>query len=115
MYRRQSNLSSILNTRIEVWYNATAKTKNKLGQYPIEPTMYKTLWAAVIPQTGSLLNGRAAQIALTRTTHKFIIRFDDSITADMWIMLNGKRYDIIYALDPYNNHERTEIFTEVIL
>lgn len=113
MYRKQSNLSSMLNTRIEIWHNTTVK--NELGQRSFQPALFKKMWAGIIPQTGSLLNGRAADIALTRTTHKFITRFDSSVTSDMWIIHNGKRYDIIYVLDPYSNHERNEIFAEVVL
>jgi hypothetical protein len=33
----------------------------------------------------------------------------------MWLIIDGKRYNILYTMDPYLNHERLEIFTEVVI
>lgn len=115
MLRRTNQLSTELTKRVEVWHNTRSAEKNRLGQYPIEPVLYRTLYAAIIPQTGSLLSGRAADTTLSRTTHKVKIRYRNDITPDMWIMYQGVRYDILYILDPNLNHERLEIFCEVKL
>lgn len=106
------SLSSRLNQRAEIWKNGISATKDALGQYPQEDQPVATVWAGAIPQTGSMLSGRAAETQLTRTTHKVIIRYRTDLTADMWLMIGGVRYDILYILDPYLAHERLEIFCE---
>lgn len=115
MYRKNKNLSSILRQKVELWGNRKSEERNRLGQYEIAPQQIKEVWAAVIPQTGSLLQGRAADTTLSRTTHKIIIRYDEAIREDMWFIIEGKRYDILYILNPYLNNERLEIFAEVIV
>ena len=107
------SLSSHLNQRAEIWKNGVSDTKDALGQYPQKDQLVATVWAGVVPQTGSLLSGRAAETQLTRTTHKVIIRYRKDVTADMWLMIGGARYDILYILDPYLRHEWLEIFCEV--
>lgn len=71
------------------------------------------MWASVIPQTGSLLSGRAAETQLSRTTHKVVIRYRNDIKPDMWLMIGGQRYNILYILDPFLKHVSLEIFCEV--
>ena len=71
------------------------------------------LWCAVIPQTGSLLKGRAGETELAKTTHKIVIRYRPGVTADMWMEVYGERYDILYVMDPYNDHTTLELFCEV--
>ena len=107
-------LSSILNRRIEVWHREKSTEKNRLGQYPVEDKVYATVWAGIVPQTGSLLKGRSADTTLSKTTHKIILRYRDDITTDMWFVYRGQRYDILYIMDTSLNHERLEIFCEVL-
>ena len=107
------SLSSRLNQRAEIWKNGISATKDALGQYPQEDQKVAAVWAGVTPQTGSLLSGRTAETQLTRTTHKVMIRYRKDVTADMWLMIGGVRYEILYILDPYLQHERLEIFCEV--
>lgn len=115
MYRKQAdNLSSILNRQIEIFQNVEG-AENELGQREIVAELIDTVYAAIVPQTGSMLHGRAADTVLTRVTHKFIIRYRSDLTTDMYIMYGGQRFDIIYLLDPYANHERLEIFTEGVI
>ena len=99
MIRKQDKrLSSMLNKRVEVWHTVKSTVKDRLGQYPQEDELYRTAYAGVIPQTGSLLSGRTADTTLSRTTHKIVIR-----------------YNILYIMDPYLDHERLEVFCEVLL
>lgn len=115
MYRKAApNLSSILNRKIEI-YQPIQGDENELGQRDIAEKLIDTVYAAIVPQTGTMLHGRAADTVLTRVTHKFIIRYRSDLTTDMYIRYGGQRYDIIYLLDPYANHERLEIFTEGII
>lgn len=107
------SLSSRLNQKAEIWKNGVSAIKDALGQYPQEDQKVTVVWAGVTPQTGSLLSGRTADTQLTRTTHKVLIRYREDVTADMWLVIGGQRYDILYILDPYLKHEQLEIFCEV--
>lgn len=105
--------STKMRTRAELWKMKISTEKDELGQYPISPIRVCHLWAAVAPQTGSLLSGRLADTQLSKTTHKVTVRFRRDITPDMWIVIDGQRYDILYILDPYLRHETLELFCEV--
>lgn len=113
MISYDDSLASNLNQRAQIWKNGTSATKDALGQYPQEDQPVATVWAGVIPQTGSLLTGRTAETMLTKTTHKIILRYRTDLTPDMWLTVGGVRYDILYILDPYLRHERLEVFCEV--
>lgn len=112
MYRK-GHLSSMLQHIAELWHNVESSEMDELGQYPIVPTLIGNVYCAVVPQTGSLLSGRMADTTLSRTTHKIVIRYRADIKPDMWLVIEGQRYDILYILDPYLNKERLEIFCEV--
>lgn len=114
-YIKDMRLSSICKNRLQVWGTVTSKEKNRLGQYPKEDKKLFDVWGAILPQTGSLLNGRQADTTLTRTTHKIIVRYNEDIKSSDWIMYNGVRYNILYIMDSYLNHERMEIFCEVVV
>lgn len=112
-YRR--NLASDLRHRGKICQNVIAPQKDALGQFPEEnePDTVATVWCAVIPQTGSLLTGRQAETELARTTHKIIIRWRKGVTPDMWVVVDGVRYDILYVMDPYLDRTTLELFCEV--
>lgn len=114
-YVKDLRLSSMLKNRLEVWGVATATEKNRLGQYPKEEKKLFDVWGAILPMTGGLLSGRQAETTLTRTTHKIVIRYNDKIKSSNWFVYNGVRYDILYIMDSYLNHERMECFCEVVL
>lgn len=108
-----TSLSSALNRRATIMKNGRAVARDALGQYPQVDTPVATVWCGVIPQTGSLLSGRAAETQLSKTTHKVVMRYRTDIKPDMWLIIDGVRYDILYILDPYLRHERLEVFCEV--
>ena len=108
-----NSMSSILNRKAVIKKLGKAAENDELGQYPAEEQTVATVWAGVTPQTGSLLSGRVAETQLSRTTHKVVIRYRKDVTPDMWLIIGGQRYDILYILDPYLQHERLEIFCEV--
>jgi len=115
MYRKQAaNLASMLNRKIEI-FRTMQGPENDLGQHDIAAELVDEVPAAIIPQTGNMLQGRAADTVLTRVTHKFVIRYRPDLTTDMYIMYGGQRFDIVYLLDPYANHERLEIFAEGVI
>ncbi len=105
--------STRLNRRAEIKVMGKSYEKDELGQYPIVEQTVAEVWCGVTPQTGSMLSGRQADTILTRTTHKVTIRWRDDIRPEMWLMIDGVRYDILYVLDPYVRHEVLEIFCEV--
>lgn len=107
------NLGSDLRTRGSLWQMGTAPEKDALGQFPAIKKKVCDLWCGVVPQTGSLLTGRPAETQLSRTTHKVVIRYRNGVTPDMWLEIQGQRYEILYILDPYLRHETLEIFCEV--
>ena len=107
------NLASDLRQRAVIRQKVQAETRDKLGQYPVEERTVDVVWCGVIPQTGSLLTGRAAETALSRTTHKIIVRWRPDLRPDMWLVVEGEIYDILYIMDPYHEHKTLEIFCEV--
>lgn len=103
-----------LQHRIEIWGNAP--TENELGEKDYIPGRIKTIWAAVIPQTGSLQKQQADTI-LSNVTHKIIVRYTagKDISQNMHIMFKGHRFDIKYILNPYFKNEWIEIFCEEVI
>ena len=93
MIRKQDKrLSSMLNKRVEVWHTVKSTVKDRLGQYPQEDELYRTAYAGVIPQTGSLLSGRTADTTLSRTTHKIVTTF--SISWIRTLTMNGLKFSV---------------------
>ena len=115
MLRRTGRLATMMKNRVTFYHNVRSDTRDALGQFPTVDTQYATVWAAILPQTGSLLSGRTAETTLSRTTHKVITRYRADITPDMWIIADGVRYNILYIMDPNLDHERLEIFCEVVI
>lgn len=105
-----------LNKRIEVWGNV--EFENELEEKDFRPGKIKDnpIWATIIPQTGSLQK-QQADTMLSNVTHKIKVRYEagKDITQDMWLMHNGRRFDIKYILDPYFAHQFLEIFCEEII
>lgn len=110
-YRR--NLASDLRHRGLIRRMGQGPDRDDLDQFPAEPETVCSVWCAVIPQTGSLLNGRPAETELARTTHKIVMRYRKDITPDMWVEVDGARYDILYVMDPYHDRKTLELFCEV--
>lgn len=113
MIRYNSQLSTKLNRRAVIKRLSESPVKDELGQYPAVESVVATVWCGVTPQTGSMLNGRQADTQLTRTTHKVTIRYREDIKDDMWLEIQGIRYDILYIVNPYLDRETLEIFCEV--
>jgi len=116
-----------LNRKIEIW--GKIPFENELHENDFKNGKIKTIWAKIIPQTGSLIKQKNADTLLSNVTHKVIVRYNSvkDLKADDWLMyfekdtdrqiyLNdqdkkvGHRLDIKYMLDPYYKHEFKEIF-----
>jgi SPP1 family predicted phage head-tail adaptor len=103
-----------LRHRIDIWGNVS--TTNELGETEYSPSKIKTLWAAIMPQTGKLQVQQANTI-LSNVTHKIIVRYGagNDITQDMYIIFRGKRFNIDYILNPYFKNETLELFCEEVI
>lgn len=113
MLQYYSQPSTRLNKHGTIMQMAKSMEKDALGQHPVVETVVCRVPCGVTPQTGSLLSGRSAETAISSTTHKVIIRYRKDIKPDMWVMIDGERYDILFVLDPYLRHETLELFCEV--
>lgn len=107
-------MRSRLDKKIEIWGNVT--TENELGEIDNVPGLIKSIWSAIIPQTGKLQTQQTNTI-LSNVTNKVIVRYGagKDITQDMYIMFRGKRFDIKYILNPYFKNETLEIFCEEVI
>jgi SPP1 family predicted phage head-tail adaptor len=100
--------------RVEIWGNVTFT--NELGETDYTTAKIKTIWASIVPKTGSLEKTQAETI-LTNTTHKIIVRYlsGKDIKESDFIMFRSRRYDIKFILNPFFKDETLEIFTEQVL
>ncbi len=103
-----------LRHRIEIHGNI--KGTNELGEVSYSFGKIKTIWAAIIPQTGTLQKQQADTI-LTNVTHKIIVRYSTGkdITKNMQIYFKGHRFEVKYILNPYFRNETLEIFCQELM
>lgn len=106
--------SGDLRNRIDIYGNT--KVKNELGETSYKFEKIKSVWAAVVPQTGKL-QAQQADTILTNVTHKVIVRYGTGkdITKDMQIQFKEHRFEIKYILNPYFKNETLEIFCEELM
>lgn len=102
-------MSNDMRHRIDVYGNI--KTVNELNETSYNFSKIKSIWAAIIPQTGNMQRQQAETI-LTNVTHKIIVRYNagKDITKDMQIKFRGHTFEIKYILNPYFKNETLEIF-----
>lgn len=95
---------------------ANVKVENELEETSYKFMKIKTVWASIIPQTGTLQKQQADTI-LTNVTHKIIVRYSagKDITKDMQILFKGRRFEIKYPLNPYEKNETLEIFCQELI
>jgi SPP1 family predicted phage head-tail adaptor len=98
--------------RIDIW--GKVEFENALGETDYSYEKLRTIWAAMVPQTGSLQK-QAADTILSNVTHKVIIRYSSDIKQDMYIMFKGQRFDIKFILNPYFKNESLELFVEQVI
>jgi len=103
-----------LRGKITVWHKE--EFTNELKQEDYRDALFRTLWADIIPQTGTLQRAQAETL-LSNTTHKIVVRFGSGkdIKQDMWITYKGHRFDIKFILNPYFRNEKLEIFAEEVI
>ncbi|MDN4093571.1 phage head closure protein [Brevibacillus agri] len=104
-----------LRHKVELWGNT--RVKNELNEWTNIDAKIKDIRADIIPQTGNMSRQQGIETIISKTTHKFIIRYNSGkdITSDNWFMFRGKRFDILYILNPYFRNESLEIFCEEVI
>lgn len=104
-----------LTHRIDIWAN-NIEFIDEAGEKDYKPGLIKTIWANIIPQTGSLQK-QVANTILSNVTHKIIVRYESAndVKQDMYIIFRDKRFDIKYILNPYFKNESLEIFCEEVV
>lgn len=100
---------------VEVWHRSHSGNVNDLGADTVVDEIKLKAWMKLETRTGSLLTGRTAESKLSKTTHKFLARFNRDITPDCWIMFDGHRYDIDYVSDPNFDRQWMEIFCQEVM
>ena len=100
--------------RIDIYNNI--EYTNELNETSYKWDKVKTIWAAIIPQTGTLQRQQADTI-LTNVTHKIVVRYSagKDITKDMKIRFREYEFEIKYILNPYFANETLEIFVQEVL
>lgn len=98
-------LASRLKNRVEIW--EVGKKDTDCGIIP-DPKKIKTVWANIVPQSGSLVNGEA-NTDYNNTRFKIKIRKTEILSSN-YIIFQGKRYDIDYILPDYKNNSFIELF-----
>lgn len=103
-----------LRHKIEVYGNQ--RVKNELGETAYKFGFIKSMYAEVVPQTGSLMKQQAETI-LTNVTHKIIVRYESGkdITKDMQIHFRGHRFEIKFLLNPYFENKTLELFVQELM
>lgn len=112
-YQANQPTTNKLNKRVEVW--GMVEGENKLLESEHRPQLIKTVWAAIIPQTGSM--GSRAGTEFAKMTHKVIVRYatGKKITNTHFLKYAGRRYDVLYTLNPYEANKEIEIFVSEVL
>lgn len=103
-----------LRHRVDVWGNV--EFENELDETSRRFQKIKTLWAAVVPQTGSLQR-QEADTMLTNVTHKIILRYSSAkdVNKNMQIHYKDHRFEIKYILNPYFKNEYLEVFCQELI
>lgn len=104
-----------LKHKIEVW--GRVEFENELLETDYTDSLIKSIWAEIIPQTGSMSKRQGVETIMTNVTHKIIVRYNSGkdIASDMWLMYRGHRFDIRFILNPYFSNESLEIFCEEVV
>ena len=103
-----------LKHRIDIY--GKIEYENAAGETAVKHGKIKSIWASLIPQTGTLQRQQAETI-LTNVTHKIIVRYSagKDIAHDMEIKYKHHSFEIRYILNPYFNNEFLEIFVEEVI
>lgn len=111
--KRKPVYSNQLNKRVEVWERTMVE--NELGEQEYQDQKSKTVWACIVPQTGTMGNRVGTEFA--SMTHKIITRCATGreIKNTSYFKFCGRRFEILYALNPYEENVIIEFFTREVV
>ena len=97
------------NNRIDV-YEET-RTIGSLGEDVIDYAKSKTIWCEVSPYRGTMNNEQANTIE-ARLYQKITTNYEETkhLNVDNYFMLNGRRLNIMYFLNPYESNIYNEFY-----
>ena len=106
------SLSSRLNCKVGL-YSKTPGT-NELDEITYSYAKTRSLWAEIIPMTGSVQSSEG-NTKFADISHKITIRSGINLTNDMYFMFKGQRYDIKYFNPNYKYRDRIEIMCSLVV
>lgn len=102
-----------LNRRIQVWKKT--KTTNAIGQTAYTDTLIRTVWAQLVPQSGSMTY-QQTETVLSDVTHKVIIRYKSAsdIAVGDHLMYGTRRFEIRFPLNPEESNWMIELYCQEV-
>lgn len=103
-----------LTRKVEIWQKT--EEVNELGETTLRDKHIKSVFAAIIPQTGSI--SQRADTKFAKMTHKVIVRYGANKDLDAsihYIKYQGRVFDIMYILNPYEANKELELFCEEVI
>lgn len=107
-------LVEMLDKKIEVYKKQ--KVINDIGQTEYRYSLYKKVWASIMP-TSTKVSNYIAETDRAEYTFKVIIRANTlkDITRDMYFIYKSQRYNIDYFVPNFKNKDRIEIVCKLVV
>ena len=103
-----------LSNRIDVY--GKVEKENELGEKDYTYDKIKTIWANILPTTGSTRDA-TGEVVRTEMKYKITIRSDSlkELTNDMYFIYRGQRYDIDYYIPNFKYRDSMEIYCSLVV
>lgn len=107
-------LAQKLDKKIEVY--KSQKVINDLGQTEYKYSLYKKVWANIMP-TSTKVSNYIAETDRAEHTFKFILRENSikDLTRNMYFIYKNQRYDIDYFIPNFKNKDRIEVICKLVV
>lgn len=108
------SLSSRLRNRIDVY--GKIEFENELGEKDYRYDKIKSIWAEIIPGTGSVQTSEG-NTTYADVSHKIVIRSNAiaKLTNDMYFIYQNQRYNIKYFNPNYKYRDSIEILCSLVV
>lgn len=106
----QANLAKLRDT-VEIWQNVSID--NSMGEKTHSGEMLYRVPAHIEYKGGG--TGRAEGVIETTNNAVVTIRFREGVKPDMFLMVDGQRWEIRYIEDPFNRHETLVLTVERVV
>lgn len=103
-----------LSNRIDVY--GKVEKENELGEKDYTYDKIKTIWANILPTTGSTRDA-TGEVVRTEMKYKITIRSDSlkELTNDMYFIYRGQRYDIDYYIPNFKYRDSMEMYCSLVV